>query len=123
MVPGLATHPRACVSRKTCGSRRNYAKLCFWLDCNRFTIAYWQMNIHFFLDVNCGPLRDIENGDVTLLDNRTTYDATAIYRCHLNYTLVGQDIRKCNEDGVWSGQQPQCLCKLILLVHLRNLPK
>lgn len=65
--------------------------------------------------MNCGNLRNIENGDVIMLDNRTTYDARALYKCHSNYTLIGQDTRMCSENGVWSGQQPQCLCEWSIL--------
>lgn len=65
----------------------------------------------YVTDVDCGPLGSIEHGQLILVDNRTTYDAKAVYKCENNYTLVGKDVRTCGADGVWSGQQPQCLCK------------
>lgn len=63
-----------------------------------------------FLDVECGALQPISNGRVELLNNRTTFNATAQYVCNENYTLKGDALRHCNSDGRWSGDVPSCLC-------------
>lgn len=103
---------------RTCteeGFWSGHASSCF---CKYFTIKspivvnlYWFDDVYLAtLDVDCGSLPSIENGDLTMLENRTTYGARAEFRCKSNYTLVGQSIRTCGKDGIWNGQQPQCLC-------------
>lgn len=64
-----------------------------------------------FSVVDCGVLPEFENGDVKLLDGRTTHGALADYSCKENYTLVGDSTRRCGDGGIWSGHQPQCLRK------------
>ena len=61
--------------------------------------------------VECGPLTSIEHGQLTLVDNRTTYAARAEYECDANYTLVGEKLRTCSDGGAWSDAAPQCLCE------------
>lgn len=63
----------------------------------------------FLSDVNCGGLTPIQDGDVTLVDDRTTHGAKAVYSCQENYTLVGDAERMCIDDGIWSGEAPKCL--------------
>ncbi|GFY38659.1 CUB and sushi domain-containing protein 3, partial [Trichonephila inaurata madagascariensis] len=58
--------------------------------------------------VNCGTLKNINFGKVTYADDRTTYNATAVYVCDENYTLVGSGTRRCAEDGKWNGTEPRC---------------
>ncbi|XP_015909943.2 P-selectin isoform X1 [Parasteatoda tepidariorum] len=58
--------------------------------------------------VNCGDLRNINFGVVTYPDGRTTYNATALYVCQENYTLVGNGLRRCAEDDKWNGTEPRC---------------
>ncbi|XP_043212550.1 CUB and sushi domain-containing protein 3-like [Amphibalanus amphitrite] len=62
--------------------------------------------------VDCGPLDEIAHGQLTLVDNRTTYAARAEYVCDANYTLVGEQLRTCSDGGAWSDQTPQCLYSL-----------
>ena len=62
--------------------------------------------------MDCGALPDFANGMITLVDRRTTHGAFADYVCKDNYTLVGDTRRRCGDGGIWSGHQPQCLCKL-----------
>ncbi|XP_045463202.1 sushi, von Willebrand factor type A, EGF and pentraxin domain-containing protein 1 [Harmonia axyridis] len=59
--------------------------------------------------VNCGALPDIENGFVTLKESRTTFGAQAVYTCRDNYTLVGNKMRECDENEIWSESTPKCL--------------
>lgn len=67
--------------------------------------------INAFADVDCGPLPGLEHGYVNLKDKRTTHGASAEFTCHENYTLIGREKRTCQDDGHWSDDQPQCLCK------------
>lgn len=72
--------------------------------------GFWTAHAPSCLYVECGKLNDIENGQVVMVDDRTTYGATARYNCKSNYTLIGStNTRKCSEGGVWSGAPPQCL--------------
>jgi len=64
-----------------------------------------------FADVDCGLLPGLEHGYVNLKDKRTTHGASVEYTCHENYTLIGRERRTCQDDGHWSDDQPQCLCK------------
>lgn len=34
-----------------------------------------------------------------------------MFKCEANYTLIGNDVQTCGAEGIWSGLQPQCLCK------------
>ncbi|KFM61407.1 CUB and sushi domain-containing protein 3, partial [Stegodyphus mimosarum] len=58
--------------------------------------------------VQCGDLKDINFGKVIYPEKRTTYNATAVYICEENYTLVGDGVRRCTEDGTWNGTEPRC---------------
>lgn len=66
---------------------------------------------YIFVVVDCGALPNLENGAITLTEGRTTHGAFADYACKENYTLVGDTRRRCGDGGIWSGHQPQCLCK------------
>lgn len=50
----------------------------------------------------------LEHGAIILPELRTSFGAQAMYTCHENYTLIGNENRTCEIDG-WSGKQPQCL--------------
>ena len=38
----------------------------------------------------------------------TTYQSVAVYQCDEGYTLQGQAIAACLENGTWSGPTPTC---------------
>lgn len=61
-----------------------------------------------FVDVDCGPLPQLEHGSVHMSEQRTSYGVQATYSCHENYTLIGNENRTCELEG-WSGKQPECL--------------
>lgn len=50
----------------------------------------------------------LEHGAIILPEHRTSFGAQAMYTCHENYTLIGNENRTCTLEG-WSGKQPQCL--------------
>lgn len=59
--------------------------------------------------VDCGGLENPENGQVAI--SGTDFGSSARYRCFSGYILVGDDMRMCQENGYWSGQEPECQCK------------
>lgn len=56
--------------------------------------------------VDCGDLTSPNNGFVNT--SATTFRSQAVYGCHVGHTLQGDATRTCQEDGVWSGTEPQC---------------
>jgi hypothetical protein len=68
-----------------------------------------------YTDVDCGPPGELENGNVRLQHGRTTHGAAAIYECSDNYTIQGTEKRECGDNGLWSSDQPHCLCKQLSL--------
>lgn len=59
--------------------------------------------------MDCGEVKDLEHGVISLENGKTTYGSKAIYSCHENYTLVGHEVRVCGDDGHWTNSPPQCL--------------
>lgn len=65
--------------------------------------------------VQCHRLVDPENGDVKF---QQSVGSTAVYTCNRGFRLIGSDRRTCQKNGVWSGQQPTCKCKQLLIYQL-----
>lgn len=38
--------------------------------------------------------------------------ALAKYRCERGYKVVGEPLSTCEDNGKWSGEVPQCVCKI-----------
>lgn len=43
-----------------------------------------------------------------MVNDSTLYGGSAEYHCIPNYQRIGQYLRKCTEEGAWSGKQPHC---------------
>ncbi|XP_074599760.1 CUB and Sushi multiple domains furrowed isoform X2 [Brevipalpus obovatus] len=72
--------------------------------------GFWSGSVPTCKYINCGPLGDIEHGRVILVNqSRTTFNATALYICDQDFTIVGNDSRHCLGNGSWSGVEPKCL--------------
>ena len=56
--------------------------------------------------IDCGDLDEPSNGQVTLTG--TTFGSMATYECDSGFTLVGNQVRTCQDDGNWSGTEPVC---------------
>ena len=54
----------------------------------------------------CDVLDPPQNGRVNI--NSFTIGSTATYSCFPGFTLVGQDTRTCQANGVWTGSAPFC---------------
>jgi len=59
--------------------------------------------------VNCHTLSNITGGNVSIGINQEM--AVALYRCSSGHHIKGNRIRKCKEDGKWSGVDPMCVGK------------
>lgn len=75
------------------------------------------MNCSLYLVVNCGAPGLPSSGTTGgLMRNyiSTEYNATAIYSCEsTGYELNGENERECLANGQWSGEPPECQCKII----------
>ena len=64
--------------------------------------------------VDCGGLPPLPNGLMVI--NDTTFNSTASYSCDTGYELVGNTTRICQANGNWSGDQPSCLGKYLVIL-------
>lgn len=48
----------------------------------------------------------------------TTYKIGALvkYRCERGYKMVGNPLSTCEDNGQWTGDVPQCLCRFNVTV-------
>lgn len=59
--------------------------------------------------VDCGQVPGLVDGEIHVLDGRTTWGARVKYKCKDNYNLMsGDETRTCEEEG-WSGKAPTCV--------------
>ncbi len=67
----------------------------------------------FFVEivVNCPRINDPRNGDVRVSGLRVGSKAT--YSCDRGHKLRGNQIRKCQSNGQWSGSDPSCISILM----------
>ena len=64
-----------------------------------------------FAEVKCNPVNPINNGYVANQAecDKKEYGATCIFRCNNRFTLVGNDVLTCNENGTYTGSLPICV--------------
>lgn len=58
--------------------------------------------------VDCDRPNTIENGRIIVVNESTTYGGSVEYHCIPNYMRIGPYLRKCMDDGKWSGEEPRC---------------
>lgn len=53
----------------------------------------------------------------------TTYKIGALvkYRCERGYKILGDPLSTCEDNGQWSGEIPQCVCKLNFCISCQIL--
>ena len=56
--------------------------------------------------MNCGDPGTPRNGKRSGI--KFTYGETVRFECNRGYELIGSKERKCEEDGIWTGNQPVC---------------
>ena len=62
--------------------------------------------VHIDTARECLPLDNPTNGIVTVPSNRVFNTAT--YSCNDGYMLLGQAMRDCGLDEMWTGAAPTC---------------
>lgn len=70
------------------------------------------------LAVNCGDPGILVNGERTFFG--TTYRLTATFFCNDGFTMTGDGTRRCEADGQWTGQLPQCTGRSIHMCVCMN---
>lgn len=58
--------------------------------------------------VDCGRPNPIENGRTIIVNDSTLYGGSIEYHCVPNFIRIGPYLRKCMDDGKWSGEEPRC---------------
>lgn len=58
--------------------------------------------------VDCRDPPELLNGDVELLDRRTTYGAEVRYSCGDDYIMKGETERRCEANGRWTKAKTEC---------------
>ena len=66
----------------------------------------------------CSVLESMTNGVV--IQSGTTVGSTATYTCDCGYMIIGDDTRQCQENGMWSGEQPSCVIVCPVLENITN---
>ncbi|XP_067002634.2 P-selectin [Anabrus simplex] len=68
----------------------------------------WTGRMPKCISVDCQHPGDIENGRVIIMNQSTTYNSAVEYHCVPHFERIGPYLRKCMEDGSWSGEEPKC---------------
>ena len=71
--------------------------------------------------VDCQHPGPIENGRVIVMNQSTTYNSAVEYHCIPHYQRIGPYLRKCMDDGQWSGEEPRCESKWVHYIHSYTL--
>lgn len=58
--------------------------------------------------VDCDRPNTIENGRIIVVNESTIYGGSVEYHCVPNFMRIGPYLRKCMDDGKWSGEEPRC---------------
>ena len=63
--------------------------------------------------IDCG-IPESENTDtLSIVYSNTTYGGLAFYYCEVEYNLIGNSTRMCDESESWSNNSPFCQSKSI----------
>lgn len=76
----------------------------FWFDLLMVT------TLVIVVAVDCKHPGNIQNGRVIVM-NGTTYNSAIEYHCVPNFERIGPYLRKCMDNGEWSGEEPRCESK------------
>ncbi|GLV42687.1 furrowed [Carabus blaptoides fortunei] len=68
----------------------------------------WSGQTPTCISVDCKHPGPIENGRVIIMNGTTTYNSAVEYHCVPQFERIGPYLRKCMENGEWSGEEPRC---------------
>ncbi|XP_066954773.1 P-selectin [Macrobrachium rosenbergii] len=68
----------------------------------------WTGEIPTCTYVDCGRVPTLSRGEVIYVNESTYLDSQLRYACSANYRIVGDHVRNCMRDGLWSGTTPKC---------------
>ncbi len=57
--------------------------------------------------MNCGDPGILVNGQRTFFG--TTYRQVTTFTCNEDFTMVGDGARRCEANGKWTGEIPECI--------------
>ena len=60
--------------------------------------------------VDCGDPGILINGQRVLFG--TTYRQVVTFICNSDFTMVGDGARRCEANGMWTGDIPRCIGKI-----------
>lgn len=111
------SHRLSGVPKRTClesGSWSDASPKCEEIRCPEPTFAQ-----HSILSVTGNDRmygRTLIRTSETTSNNIQTYKigALAKYRCERGYKIIGEPLITCEENGLWSGAVPECVCKYLL---------
>lgn len=69
------------------------------------------------LAIVCDYPNAIENGRVITVNQSLVYNSMVEYHCIPRYERVGPFLRKCTDNGNWSGEEPRCECEFIKILY------
>lgn len=70
--------------------------------------GHWTGKVPACKSTDCSRPSPIENGRIIVVNESTVYGGSAEYHCVPNYNRIGPYLRKCMDDGKWSGTEPRC---------------
>ena len=59
--------------------------------------------------IQCATLSNPTQGSVLTSDEGMVVGVEASYTCLEGFMLVGDEVRVCEEDGRWTGNEPSCV--------------
>jgi hypothetical protein len=111
-APGVDTYPNAYVIIL------HYHKLKTKHTFYELQYSFW---ITFIIPaIDCKDPGTIDNGRIIIMNETTTYNSAVEYHCIPTFQRIGPYLRKCMEDGNWSGEEPRCESK-IRTIFIRSL--
>ena len=66
----------------------------------------------FIIVVLCSALNDLKNGVINCIignDGVLSYEDTCSFTCHTGYVLTGSNIRVCQSNRTWNGDEATCV--------------
>ncbi|XP_063372813.1 sushi, von Willebrand factor type A, EGF and pentraxin domain-containing protein 1 isoform X1 [Cydia amplana] len=72
--------------------------------------------------IDCHPPGSIDNGRVIIANGSTLFGSSIEYHCLPQFQRVGPFLRKCMDDGHWSGDEPSCEIAINEAAETSTLP-